>query len=343
MRILMAGLGSAGQRHVRNLRAMFGSDVEIDAYRVRGLSRVIGADGTIGPGVVEDAYGIRSCSSIADALAMRPDAVFVTNPTHQHLPVALAAARAGCHLFLEKPVSHTLEGVDELRAAVARSGVVCAVGYQLRLHPVFLTLRRLLTETAVGRVLSAHLDFGEFLPAWHPWEDYRQMFHAHGERGGGVVREQSHDLDYALALFGPARQVAGVGGRSGELEIDAEDWADLLLTCGDPASPVPVHIHQDMLRRPQTRTCAITGMAGRIDGDFVSDQVTITRPSGVVEAPHVASVERNALFVEELRLFFRAIAGRGAPLVSLDEGVATLRVATAALEAIRTGEPVPVG
>jgi len=343
MRILMAGLGSAGQRHVRNLRTMFGDNVDIHAYRVRGLSRVLGTDGSIVPGTVEEAYRITPCVSLRDALAMRPDAVFVTNPTDAHLPIAIAAAQAGCHLFIEKPVSHTLEGLEELRRAVARSGVVCAVGYQLRLHPVFLALQRLLREGAVGRVLSAHLDFGEFLPAWHPWEDYRQMFHAHHERGGGVVREQSHDIDYALALFGPARQVSAVGGRSGALEIDAEDWADLLLACGTPESPVPVHIHQDMLRQPQTRTCTVIGTTGRIDADFVAGQVTVTRPSGAVEAPHVAPLERNALFIEELRLFFRAIAGRGTPLVSLDEGIATLRVAMAALDSIEAEEPVAVG
>ncbi|MGE3340266.1 MAG: Gfo/Idh/MocA family protein [Alphaproteobacteria bacterium] len=343
MRILMAGLGSAGQRHVRNLRAMFGGDVELHAYRVRGLARVLGADGTVLPGSVDEAYGITMFASLPEALAARPDAVFVTNPTDQHLRVALAAAHAGCHLFIEKPVSHTLEGLTALRAAVARAGTVCAVGYQLRLHPVFLALRDLLAARAVGRVLSARLDFGEYLPAWHPWEDYRQMFQAQRARGGGVVLEQSHDLDYALALFGPARQVAATGGRSGEIEIDAEDWADMLLTCGDADAPVPVHVHQDMLRQPQTRTCSIIGTTGRIEADFVASQVTVIRPSGAVEAPHVVPVERNALFVDELRHFFRAVAGRGRPLVTLDQAAATLRVAVAALEAIGTGEPVAVG
>ncbi len=343
MRILVAGLGSAGQRHVRNLRAMFGADVEIHAYRVRGLTRVLGADGAILPGSVEETYGITPFTSLGDALAARPDAVLVTNPTDQHLPVALAAARAGCHLFIEKPVSHTLAGSTELRAAVARAGTVCAVGYQLRLHPVFLALRELLATGAAGRVLSVRADFGEYLPAWHPWEDYRRMFHGQRARGGGVILEQSHDLDYVLALFGPAHQVSGVGGRSGEIEIDAEDWADLLLACGDADAPVPVHLHQDMLRQPQTRTCSISGTTGRIDADFVSGQVTVTRPSGAVEAPYVPTVERNALFIEELRWFFKAVTGRGRPLVTLDDGLATLRVAVAALEAISAGEPVAVG
>ncbi|MGE0394120.1 MAG: hypothetical protein AB7P67_11200, partial [Vicinamibacterales bacterium] len=95
--------------------------------------------------------------------------------------------------------------------------------------------------------------------------------------------------------------------------------------------------------QPQTRTCSIIGTTGRIEADFVASQVTVIRPSGAVEAPHVVPVERNALFVDELRHFFRAVAGRGRPLVTLDQAAATLRVAVAALEAIGTGEPVAVG
>lgn len=342
MRILMAGLGSAGQRHVRNLRALFGDSVELHAYRVRGLRHVIGADGVIAPGTVEETYGVRAWTSLDDALALRPDAVFVTNPTDQHVRVALRAAQAGCHLFLEKPVSHTLEGVETLQRTIARGGTVATVGYQLRLHPVFRALRGLLDEAAVGRVLSARLDFGEYLPAWHPWEDYRQMFHGQRARGGGVILEQSHDLDYACALFGYPRQVSAVGGRSGELDIDAEDTVDMLLTCGTPELPIPVHLHQDMLRRPATRTCTVTGTAGRIDADFMTGTVTVTRPDGSTDAPHVQPSERNALFLEELRLFIRAIQGRGAPLVRLDDAVATLRVACAAHASMEAGVPVEV-
>ena len=342
MQILMAGLGSAGQRHVRNLRTLFGDSVEIHAYRVRGLPRVIGADGGIAPGSVDATYGVRAFSSLDDALAARPDAVFVTNPTDQHLRVAQAAAQAGCHLFLEKPVSHTLDGVDALLRTVAARGLVATVGYQFRLHPVFLALRDLVAAQAVGRVLSARLDFGEYLPAWHPWENYREMFHGQRARGGGVILEQSHDLDYACALFGRPSQVTAVGGCSGELDIDAEDTVDMLLTCGSLEAPIPVHIHQDMLRRPATRTCAVTGTLGRIEADFMAGTVTITRPDGSIDAPHVAMVDRNALFLEELRLFVRAIQGRGTPLVSLEEGVTTLRVALAAHASLRAGEPVGV-
>src|SRR5262249_27874451 len=123
VKILFAGLGSIGQRHARNLRTLLGDDVELLAYRVRRTSPVIRPDlSAAADGDVEQALGIRGFDDLDSALAEEPDAVFVTNPNSLHVPVALAAARAGCHLFLEKPVASSLDGVDELAAEIERRG-----------------------------------------------------------------------------------------------------------------------------------------------------------------------------------------------------------------------------
>lgn len=145
MKVLIAGLGSVGQRHARNLRALCGAGVEILAYRVRGLPQVITDTMTLDDTVaVEAACGIRSFASLDQSLAERPDAVMVCNPNSLHLQTAMAAAHAGCHLFIEKPLSHTVDGVDELIAVVERQRLVATVGYQLRFHPALARARALL-------------------------------------------------------------------------------------------------------------------------------------------------------------------------------------------------------
>src|SRR5579862_6426793 len=118
---LFCGLGSIGQRHLRNLRALLGDSVEILAFRDRGGGPVLNADMTVREGAnLEETYALRSFLGLAEALAERPDAVFVTNPNRLHLPIALAAARAGCHLFIEKPIADETEGVEELIEIVER-------------------------------------------------------------------------------------------------------------------------------------------------------------------------------------------------------------------------------
>ena len=336
MKILLAGLGSIGQRHARNLRTLLGDRVELLAYRACGTSPVIGPDMTASAGDPAAAYGIRSFRNLDEALAQRPDAVFVTNTTALHMPVALAAATAGCHLFVEKPLSHDWEGVTELTRLVEEAGIVCLVGYQLRFHPGFRLLGRLLAERAVGALLAARIEFGEYLPSWHPWEDYREGSAAQREQGGGVVLAQIHDLDVAYALFGPPRRVFALGGKLSSLEIDVEDTASILLDC----EGVPVHVHQDLLRRPPRRTYEVIGEEGTIVWDYHGGTVVTARAG---EEPDVTSFDghdRNELYLAELRHFLACIDGRERPVVGVREGAETLRVALAAKRSLETGEVV---
>src|SRR5216117_1828798 len=155
MKIMVAGLGSIGQRHVRNVRALLGRDVEIIAYRVRKLSRVLTERFEIESGrTVEEKYDIRTYEALDQALAQRPDVVFVCNPSSLHLSVALAAAQTGCHLFIEKPLSDNYDRIEELIDLVHRNKLTALVGYQMRFHPCLQRLCALLRQNVIGRVVS---------------------------------------------------------------------------------------------------------------------------------------------------------------------------------------------
>lgn len=168
-------------------------------------------------------------TDLAAALARRPDAVIVSNPTALHLDVAIPAASAGCHLLIEKPVSHNLERLDELEAAVARGGGQVLVGYQFRFHPGLQEVKGLLEKSGIGRPVSACAQWGEYLPGWHPWEDYRQSYSARADLGGGVVLTVSHPFDYLRWLLGEVREVAAAVANLGGLVADVEDTAEAIL------------------------------------------------------------------------------------------------------------------
>jgi len=172
MRTVIAGLGSIGRRHLRNLLAIGESDIVL----LRS-----------GHGTLPDAElsGLPTVGSLSEALDGRPQAVIVANPTAYHLDVALPAAEAGCHLLLEKPVSHSMARVAVLAAAAAASGSRILVGFQFRFHPALRALRQLLSDGALGEPLHAGAHWGEHLPDWHPWEDYRSSYSARADLGGG--------------------------------------------------------------------------------------------------------------------------------------------------------------
>jgi predicted dehydrogenase len=341
LKALFVGLGSIGQRHVRNLRTLVGDAAEIHAVRSRGLGHVIGDDLTIEPGAdLEARYGIVREPDLEGALAGGPTAVFVTNPTSLHVPVALAAADARAHIFVEKPLSDDLEGVPRLIEAVERLSLVSLVGYQLRFHPCVRKVSELLRSGAVGALLTVRLEVAEYLPGTHTYEDYRQMYTSRRDLGGGVIVSQIHELDLAYWLFGMPKRVFALGGRWSSLEIDVEDTASMLLECIHDGRPLPVYVHQDFVQRPANRRCEIVGEEGKILLDLNVPEVRLVDPSGRADVYAPAGFDRNELFLQELRHFLACLEGTETPVVSIREGARSLEIALAARESIETGGAV---
>jgi predicted dehydrogenase len=340
LKVLFAGLGSIGQRHVRNLRQLLGNEIDILAYRARGGGPVLNADMTVRTGCdLESTYGIRSFHNLDDALEQRPDAVFVTNPNTLHLPVALRAAKAGCHLFIEKPISHSLEGVDELVDLVGRQQLVAFVGYQFRFHPGLRLIKSMIEENELGQLAAASIVNGEYVPDWHPYETYSTTHAALRELGGGCLRIQTHELDYASWLFGMPDRVFAVGGHLSRLEVDVDDSVSLLLACPRGGRVVPVQIHLDYLQRPPQRTCEVIGDEGRVSYDYYANVVqsyqTRTR---MRKTYRFEGFDRNEMFLDELRHFLACLSGDEKSLIPLNEGIHSLRIALAAESSLRSGQ-----
>ena len=342
MKVLMVGLGGIGQRHVRNLRSILGNNVEILAYRVRRLSHVVTPSLQLDPGRdVEKEYDIRAFDTLDAALAEAPQVAFICNPSSLHIPAATACVRAGCDVFLEKPVSDRMDGVLELLTAAESRRRVVMVGYQLRFHPCFQALQEAVCSGSLGRILTVRATVGEYLPGWHPYEDYRRMYAARTDLGGGVVVSQIHEFDYLYALFGPPRSVYSLGGHSSRLEIDVEDVASTLMEFRMEGRVLPVHLQQDYLQRPASRGCEVIGDEGKAIMDLAALSFTRYGCDGKIASLfRWENFERNQLFLDQLRHFLGCVETRRKPLVDLTDGIWSLQMALAAKESIAQGTAV---
>ena len=342
---MFAGLGSIGQRHLRNLIALLGSQVEVLAYRTRRADFILSDRLTIeSDHGLEQRYDLRVFTDLDAALAEGPQVVFVTNPSSLHIPVALAAARAGCHLFVEKPLSHSMDGVAELISLVERKGLVGYVGYQLRFHPAFRLIQQWLHSGTIGRILAVRAEVAEYLPGFHTYEDYRQTYAARRDLGGGVVLSQIHELDYLYALLGMPQRVFSLGGHLSSLEIDVEDVASTLLEFRrEDGGVLPVHLHQDYVQRPPGRTCQIIGDRGKIIWNYHAHRLELFDTQG---NPQVAQsfdgFPPKQMFLDELRHFLNCLEGQESPVVTLRDGANSLRMALAIRRSLETGQPVNV-
>jgi predicted dehydrogenase len=339
MRFVVVGLGGIGQRHVRNLRALLGDSAEIYAYRVVRTTPTLTDRLTVEAKVdVEEKYRIEVVTDFDEALALKPDAVLICNPSALHMSAALAAAEAGCNLFIEKPLSHDGAQVQDLIDLVERRNLVTLVGYQMRFHPCLRRLESLLSEHAIGNVVAVRMEVGEYLPGWHTYEDYRQMYAARADLGGGVILSQIHELDYIYWLFGLPKRLFALGGHLSDLEIDVEDVASILMECDVDGRSMPVHLHQDFLQRPPSRTCEVIGSAGKILVDLNALSLTQYGADGGREVQDsFEGLERNELFLDEMRHFLACLRGEETSLVTVREGAQSLRMALAARDSLATG------
>ena len=329
MKFLIAGLGSIGRRHLRNLLALGEQDILL--YRTNKST------------LTEDELGsFPVYTSLQKALAQKPDAVLVCNPTSLHLDVAIPAAHAGCHLFLEKPISHSFAGIDSLQTIVKIAGVQVLVGYQFRFHPGLNFIRKLLSDERIGKPVSVRAHWGEYLPDWHPWEDYRKGYAARIDLGGGVIRTLCHPFDYLRWLFGEVESVRAIASNQGGLGLDVEDSAEIGIQF---ANGVIGSVHLDYVQRPPEHCLQIVGSEGTIrwnnaDGSVHWYQAGNRNEWQVMPVPD--GFERNQMFLAQLKHFLAVLKNEQAPVCTLDDGIQALRIVEASYRSASAGKVIEV-
>jgi predicted dehydrogenase len=324
MKALIVGLGSIGRRHLDNLRQVV-PEVEIVVLRRSGG----GSSNT--PGIV--------VHSMQDALAQRPDIAIVASPAAFHLTDSLALAQAGVHLLVEKPISHSIDGVAELIATCRAKSLVLAVGYHLRHSPALHTLRAAVAGGTIGRVLAIRSEVGQWLPDWRPNSDYREGASARSSLGGGVVLELSHEFDYLRWLFGEVDRVIGVADRLSALEIDVEDTAESILRFRSGAL---ASVHLDMIQRNPVRHCRIVGSQGTLSWDGLTHQVVhlVAGSTSGVELHPANAFERNQMFLTEIEDFLCCIRTGSQPRCGGEDGLRALEIALAIKSSSASGLPI---
>jgi predicted dehydrogenase len=314
MKLLVVGTGSIGKRHIKNLLEL-GANVLSFSYRTKGQD--------LDPRVIR-------VSQLKTFLESDVDAVVIANRTDQHIDVALQAARAGKHMFLEKPLSSSMVGVNELITTVQQNGLVVEAGFMLHSHPNLMWIRQHLAQGLLGEIWHMRAAVGQWLPDWRPDSDYRQGYGAFKALGGGVTFDLIHELDLVQWLLGPVTDVTAMMRQAAALEIETEAVAQIVLRL---ASGALAQVHLDYLRPCYGREMEIVGRKGVLRWDYVKGVVTLEEAGQV---PHVVhrvpeGFVRNRLFLDHMRHFLQRLRSPTLPASSpLEEAAAVLRVALAA-------------
>ena len=248
MKILIVGCGSIGVRHLSNC-ARYG--------RVAGLEKCPNT-----ASVVRKKTGKPIFQNQKEAQAWGPDVVVIATPTHLHLSSAYPWIGKARKVLMEKPLSHSTAGLKKFLGLVSKNKTEVYVVCNMRFHPGPAFLSENLQ--IIGKPLFARAWFGHYLPYMRKNTNWRSLYAAKRNRGGGVVMDCIHELDYLEALFGEACKLSGVIGRLGNLPLKAEDYASLLLNLKSARGTTHAAIHLDFLQKIKKRGCEIVGTDGEI-------------------------------------------------------------------------------
>jgi len=328
MRILVAGLGSIGRRHLANLRSLI-PRATIAVLR----SGVSGFDSTVPTGADRVFY------KVADALAFKPELAVIATPSTHHTELGRTLVAVGAHLFIEKPIAADPTGVAELLDEADRFGRIVLVGYNLVFTDAMRCLRAEVASGRIGRVLFARAEVGQYLPDWRPGTDYRRGASARADLGGGVLLELSHELHYLMRILGEVRSVKSCIRRTGTLEIDVEDLALLTL---DFASGAVACVQLNFLQRTYSRSCTLVGTEGTLIWNAALGTVSFHKPgdNAGIELHSDRGIDRNAAYLRELAHLISCMAGDTNPIVSGREALKVLELVMAAKYSDRIGRDV---
>lgn len=318
LRVAIAGCGSIGRRHLANLRQLtVDNPVEVCVYDVSASARQEAGL----------AFGATVARRIQDLWDTSPDIALICTPSHLHTPCAIAAASAGrgAALFIEKPVAHTLSGLDELEGLAQARNLTTLVGCNMRFHPGPAQLKRWLAEGVIGEVLSARLHTGSYLPAWRPHQDYALSYSASPQHGGAIL-DCIHELDLALWLLGPAHLHSALVRPAITLGLQTDGMAELLLAHADGAIS---SVHLNFVQRNYERSIEVIGGEGTLRWDFTSGMAVHIGPDGhtVQTCAQPDGWAVNQMYMDELAYFLHCVQNNAPTSNPVANAAQTLRIA----------------
>ena len=329
MKFLIIGCGSIGERHIRNLKdisernEIFIFDEKEERLRL-----------------MKEKYRAIPIQNLSSALSREKfEGALICTPPNSHIKFAKKLIDYDIPLFIEKPLSHNLSGVDSFVKKVERKKIPVLIGYNLHFHPGIVLVKKFIREKKIGRLLSIRIEAGQYLPDWHPQQDYRKSYTARKDLGGGIILDGSHEIDYLRWFLDDAelKEIFCFAGKISSLRVETEDTAEILLKFN---TGIVANIHLDFIQRAYSRSCKLIGEKGTITWDYSENQVKLflsrTKKWRIFKTKFIP----NDMYIEEIKHFLKIIRKKEKPKVTLQDGRNTLKIALFAKKSVAKNKKI---
>lgn len=313
MKIIILGSGSIGQRHLSNaLELMPNIDVTVVS---RNKSKADFHEN------VKVVHTIAACFENK----VQFDAAIVATPTSLHVENCIELIQYGIKkIYVEKPVAHNLDAIDELVALTIAEQVQVFVGYDLRFDLGLNKVKALLAEKVIGNTISVQAEVGQYLPDWRKGTNHKEGMSAKISLGGGVMLDLIHEFDYLSWLLGPYQTIFGLNKKSEALDIETEA---ISVNIFETTSGILGTLSLDYLQKDLNRNAKFIGDFGTIIWDYPTSEVKWkTHTEETWNTFSYTEVSRNDRFKDILQAFFNAnSANFDARLTNLQESILSLK------------------
>ncbi len=330
-RILIVGVGSIGERHLRCFQTT--GRAEISFVEINDTLRA----------TISERYSVRGFADLTAAMAEHGDALHpatrwvtaavIATPANRHLEIATRLAEAGIHLLIEKPLSTSTDGADLLARVVRQRGLVVGVAYVLRCIPALESMREAVLSGRFGNPVEIVAVCGQHFPTYRP--AYRETYYVDRATGGGAIQDAlTHILNAGEWLVGPIERLVADAAHRVLAGVSVEDTVHVLTRHGDVLGSYSLNQHQ----APNEVTVTVICERGTVRWEAHSQRWRwMMHPDEPWhDEPHEPQ-PRDAAFVTQANRFLDAVEGHAPLLCSLDDGVQTLRVNLAALASVEHG------
>jgi predicted dehydrogenase len=318
-RMLVVGVGSIGERHTRCFLA---TD--------RVVIGICELNDTLRTGV-SDRYNVTDVfATLEEALAQQWDAALVATPAHTHIPIALQLAQAGIPLLIEKPLSTTMDGVQELLDEVKRQNLLAAVSYNYRAYPALTAMKEALDTGRFGAIRQLNANVGQNFATYRP--AYASVYFANRAQGGGAIQDAlTHIINIGEWLAGPVDRISGDAAHQHLEGVEVEDTVHAFARHGDVMASYALNLYQ----QPNETVITLACEKATLRYEVAKNQWSwMNEVEGEWHEEHHPLEERDTCYVLNANAFLDALEGPAAPLCSLEEGVQTLKVNLALLASV---------
>lgn len=309
-RILISGMGSIGQRHLKNLQVLGMKDLAVFDPIETELPLPAGRSLGEGWSLTLPLGGRETFDDYEDALrTFKPNVVFICSPTNLHVPQALQAAQAGCHVFIEKPLSYSMDGITELEKEVNKRNLTTMVGCNMRFHPGPALIKRLIDDGRIGEVLSARLSTGSYLPRWKRERPYRETYSADPGQGGAAL-DCIHEIDLMLWYLGPAKLVGSASLNASNIGLSQTDGLHEFIL--EHRSGAVSSTHLNFIQQDKRRTQTIIGTMGTLYWEYrghEDQKLERYGSDGNLQETYLQDekFDTNTMYLDELKHFFECV------------------------------------